>query len=391
LLNLPSRIRPLHVALTYNQKKEAAPQNSGNTTFAEPPAARDAAAPPPDSFDIPPLSPSRKNYRSDDRFAEWDEPETIEAVRAALAEQHTVTPIEADEDFFECVRSVRPDIVFNIAEGLNGVSREAQVPAMLDMLGIPYSGSDPLTLSICLDKSRTKEILSHYGVPTARFRVVESMEELRAAELPLPAMVKPLHEGSSKGIFDSSLARDRKTLEAAVEKVLHEYHQPALVEEFLPGREFTVGILGNHPALNVLPAVEIRFDSLPAGVNHIYSYEAKWIWDTIDNPLEIYECPARLEPSLRDEIASICSKAYRILRCRDWSRIDVRLDAAGRAHIIEVNPLPGILPNPKDNSCLPKAARAAGITYNALIQSALGYAALRHGLASVPEPVLTTP
>jgi len=217
------------------------------------------------------------------------------------------------------------------------------------------------------------------------------MEELAGADLPLPMMVKPLHEGSSKGIFDSSLARDRKELAAAVEKVLFEYRQPALVEEFLPGREFTVGILGNPPDLNVLPAVEIRFDSLPTGVNHIYSYEAKWIWDTIDNPLEIYECPARLEPSLRDEIASICSKAYRILRCRDWSRIDVRLDAAGRPHIIEVNPLPGILPNPKDNSCLPKAARAAGISYNALIQSALGYAAVRHGLVSAPEPVLTIP
>jgi D-alanine-D-alanine ligase len=262
---------------------------------------------------------------------------------------------------------------------------------MLDMLRIPYSGSDPLTLSVCLDKSRTKEILEHYRVPTARFVVVESMDELAAAEVPLPAMVKPLHEGSSKGIFDSSLARDRKGLAAAVEKVLFEYRQPALVEEFLPGREFTVGILGNPPFLNVLPIVEIKFDSLPAGVNHIYSYEAKWLWDTIDAPLDIYECPARLDPALKAEIDSVCARAYRILRCRDWSRIDVRLDAAGRPHIIEVNPLPGILPNPQDNSCLPKAARAAGISYNALIQSALGYAAIRHGLVAAPEPALTTP
>jgi D-alanine-D-alanine ligase len=386
LFNLPSRVRPLHVALTFNQKKEAASQNQSNTPFAEPPAADIAAAPSPDSFDIQSLSPAGP----DDRFAEWDTPETIEAVRAALAEVHTVTMVEADENFFETVRRLRPDIVFNIAEGLNGVSREAQVPAMLDMLRIPYSGSDPLTLAVCLDKSRTKEILSHYGVPTARFCVIDSMDDLAGADLPLPAMVKPLHEGSSKGIFDSSLARDRKSLTDAVEKVLFEYRQPALVEEFLPGREFTVGILGNAPALNVLPAVEIKFDSLPAGVNKIYSYEAKWIWDTTDKPLEIFECPARLEPALRDEIASVCARAYRILRCRDWSRIDVRLDGAGRPHIIEINPLPGILPNPKDNSCLPKAARAAGITYNELIRSALGYAAIRHGLATVPEPALTT-
>lgn len=390
MFNLPSRIRPLNVALTFNQKKEAASQNRVVTQFAEPPAAGEAAAPAPESFDTPSLSPSRPNLRSDDRYAEWDEPETIEAVRAALAEVHDVTTVEADEDFFETVRRLRPQIVFNIAEGMNGVSREAQVPAMLDMLGIPYSGSDPLTLALCLDKSRTKEVLSHYGIPTARFRVIESMDELASADLPLPAMVKPLHEGSSKGIFDASLARDRRGLAEGVEKVLTEYRQPALVEEFLPGREFTVGILGNAPAIHVLPAVEIRFDSLPEGVNHIYSYEAKWIWDTIDAPLDIYECPARLDPALKAEIASVCERTYRVLRCRDWSRIDVRLDAAGRPHIIEVNPLPGILPNPADNSCLPKAARSAGIPYNDLIRSALGFAAIRHGLATAPAPAPVT-
>lgn len=386
MLDLPSRINPLHVALTYNQKKEGAVQNSITPEFAEPPAANDAAAPPPESFDTLSLSPSR----SDDRFAEWDTPETIEAVRAALAEVHRVTLIEADENFYDTVRRIRPDIVFNIAEGLNGVSREAQVPAMLDMLRIPYSGSDPVTLSLCLDKSRTKEILSHYGVPTARFSVFETMTDLADAGVKLPAMVKPLHEGSSRGIFNSSLVRDKKELGAAVVKVLYEYHQPALVEEFLPGREFTVGILGNAPDLRVLPAVEIRFDSLPPGVNHIYSYEAKWIWDRSDNPLRIFDCPAPLEPALLGEITGICSRAYRLLRCRDWSRIDVRLDGSGRPHIIEVNPLPGILPNPVDNSCLPKAARAAGISYNALIQSALGFAAIRHGLASASAPVFTT-
>lgn len=386
--DLPSRIRPLHVALAYNQKKEDAVQHSDSAHFAEPPAAIDAAATIPESFDSPPLSPER----SDDLYAEWDTPETIEAVRAALAEVHRVTPIEADEEFYNRVRETRPDIVFNIAEGLNGVSREAQVPAMLDMLRIPYSGSDPLTLALCLDKSRTKEILSHYGVPTARFRVVSAVGELPAAtELTLPAMVKPLHEGSSKGIFDSSLVRDRKGLQEAVERVLFEYRQPALVEEFLPGREFTVGILGNVPDLRVLPPVEIRFDSLPEGVNRIYSYEAKWIWDRSDAPLEIFDCPARVEPALGAEIADVCARAYAALRCHDWSRIDVRLDSADRPNVIEINPLPGILPNPEDNSCLPKAARAAGISYDELIRSALGYAAIRHGLAaSAGSPVLTT-
>jgi D-alanine-D-alanine ligase len=314
---------------------------------------------------------------------------TIEAVRSALAEVHRVTPVEADEDFYGRVRELRPDIVFNIAEGLNGVSREAQVPAMLDMLGIPYSGSDPLTLALCLDKSRTKEVLGHYRVATPKFQIVTEMGDLRGVDVSLPAMVKPLHEGSSKGIFDSSLARTASALGKAVEKILTEYRQPAIIEEYLPGREFTVSLLGNGADLRVLPIVEINFGSLPEGVNPIYSYEAKWLWDTIDNPLEIYDCPARLEPALADEIGAVCARAYRILRCRDWSRIDVRLDAGGRPNIIEVNPLPGILPNPADNSCLPKAARAAGISYNELIQSALGFAAIRHGLADRPVPVST--
>jgi len=310
-------------------------------------------------------------------------------VRSALAEIHRVTLVEADEHFYERIRTLRPDIVFNIAEGLNGVSREAQVPAILDMLGIPYSGSDPLTLALCLDKSRTKEVLGYHRVPTPKFLLVSEMDQLRGIEISLPAMVKPVHEGSSKGIFDASLARTAHGLAAAVEKILVEYQQPAIVEEYLPGREFTVGILGNGPDIHVLPVVEINFSSLPEGVNPIYSYEAKWLWDTIENPLDIYECPARLEPELAREIDSVCRRAYGVLRCRDWSRIDVRLDAAGRPAIIEVNPLPGILPNPADNSCLPKAAREAGIPYNELIQSALGYAAIRHGLAARPHPVTT--
>jgi D-alanine-D-alanine ligase len=130
--------------------------------------------------------------------------------------------------------------------------------------------------------------------------------------------------------------------------------------------------------LNVLPIVEIKFDSLPAGVNRIYSYEAKWIWDRSDDPLDIFECPARIPTPLSDEIERICRKAYNVLRCRDWCRIDVRLDDAGQPHILELNPLPGILPKPEDNSCFPKAARAAGLGYDRLLQSVLGFAALRY-------------
>jgi len=331
-------------------------------------------------------SSSSSAVRLNDVYAEWDTMETVNAVRAALEEHYSVIMIEADEHAFEKLRRRDFDFVFNIAEGLHGSSRESQIPAMLDMLQIPYLGSDPLTLGICLDKSRAKEVLAHYGVPTAAFNVVHSMEELQDARVRFPSIVKPLHEGSSKGVYDSCVVRSPEDLEREVKTILEVYREPALVEEFLTGREFTVALLGNEDDVRVLPIVEIRFDALPAGANPIYSYEAKWVWDTRETPLEIFHCPAALSDSLRTEIESVCRDAYRVLRCRDWTRIDVRCDGKGHPHIIELNPLPGILPRPEDHSCFPKAARAAGMTYNELITTVLEIALKRCGFSGRNKP-----
>jgi D-alanine-D-alanine ligase len=307
--------------------------------------------------------------RRNDVYAEWDTMETVNAVRDALAEHYSVELVEANEEAYGRLRELRPEFAFNMSEGLHGVSREAQIPAILEMLRIPYLGSDPLTLSVCLDKSRAKEILLYYGVPTPAFRVVASLDAVRNVEVAFPSMVKPLHEGSSKGIYNSCVVRSARELEREVHTILEVYEEPALIEDFLVGREFTVAMLGNGNDVRVLPIVELKFDALPAGVNHIYSYEAKWIWDRADNPLEIFECPARVDRELQAGIEKVCRDAYRILRCRDWSRIDVRLDSHNQPNIIEVNPLPGILPKPEDNSCFPKAARATGLDYNAMIQT----------------------
>lgn len=314
-----------------------------------------------------------------DAQAEWDAPETIAAVKAALEERHEVISIDAAEDAYGVLRKTRPDIVFNIAEGATGSSREGFIPSILEYLQIPYTASDPLTLNTCLDKSRTKEILAYNGLPTSRFRVV-SDHNFSFNSLHYPLMVKPLYEGSSIGIRNDSLVRSRKEMLERVTWLLDTYKEPALVEEFLPGREFTAAILGNGKEARVLPIVEILFDSLPPGVNPIYSYEAKWIWDQSSNPLKIFECPANLTSELQADIESACLQAYSIMRCRDWCRVDVRLDASGRPQILELNPLPGILPNPEDNSCFPKAARAAGINYNQLINSVLDIACKRYGL-----------
>lgn len=322
--------------------------------------------------------------KSVDTFAEWDTWETINAVKEAIETFHTVELIEADHNAYQKLKESasggKCDIVFNIAEGFNGLSREAQIPAILDMLNIPYGGSDPLTLSICLNKARTKEILSYHKIPNAKFLVVDELEQLRYLRLEFPLIVKPIGEGSSKGIYSSSFANNKNELMLEVKRILNEYKQPALIEEFLPGREFTVAIIGNNGDAEVLPVVEISYKDFPEDFIPIYSYEAKWILDTREKPLNVFSCPAKLDHALESKIKETALKTFQVLRCRDWSRIDLRLDQNNIPNIIEVNPLPGILPNPEDNSCFPKAARTVGLSYTEMINKVLYIAAKRYNL-----------
>jgi len=368
------------IGLAYNQKPEpselASPASEGGRQ-------EDGELPRPD--EEPPskiLGLSIAELIARDEFAEWDSPSTIAAVESALSHLGRVVRLEANEDFPERLRQTRPDIVFNIAEGFHGVSREAHVPAICEFFGIPYSGSDPFTLTLCLDKARTKETLTFHGIPTPKFAVVEKIEDLEAFGRPLslPLFVKPLHEGSSKGITDSNLCWDRAHLLRQTEFLLENYDQPVIVEEYLPGKEFTCAVLGNGDAASVLPIVGMNFESLPKGALPIYGFDAKFVWDRPENPLDIFQCPARLTRELQASIERVTLDAFRVLGCRDWARIDVRLDAVGVPNVLEVNPLPGILPDPADNSCLPKAARAAGISYDELIQNCLKYAAARQGV-----------
>lgn len=323
---------------------------------------------------------SAQNQAMIDTYAEWDTWETVNAVKSALEIYNNVSLVEADENAFENLRRLKPDIVFNIAEGFNGISREAQIPAILDMLSIPYTGSDPLTLATCLDKARTKEILTYHNIPNAKFLLVGRTGQLKNHSLGYPVIVKPVSEGSSKGIFTSSFARNASELKNEVKRIINEYNQAALVEEFLPGREFTVALIGNGDEAEVLPVVEIKYNDFPEDFIPIYSYEAKWILDTKENPLEVFSCPAEIDKKLEERIKFTALSAYNILRCKDWSRIDIRLGSDGVPNIIEVNPLPGILPDPEENSCFPKAARAAGLDYNNMINSVLYVAAKRYKL-----------
>lgn len=322
---------------------------------------------------------SNYSHRLSDEFAEWDDAETIDAITSALQKNsHEVIHIEADENAFKKLSDIRPDIVFNIAEGYGGASRESYIPMMLEMLGIPYTASDPVTIGICHDKSRCKEILSYYNIPTPPFFITDS--PLNGEAVNFPRFVKPVHEGSSKGIYNSSLVNCKKELNKEILRIKTDYNQPSIIEQFLDGPEFTVAIIGNGENARVLPIVEINLNEVPEGFNKIYSYEVKWFFDTRENKLDIFSCPADISHELTKKIEKICLDAYKVLRIKDWARIDVRCDRELNPYIIEINPLPGILPDPDDNSCLPKAARTAGIGYDELINTVLDFASRRYKL-----------
>ncbi|MDD5361441.1 MAG: ATP-grasp domain-containing protein [Ignavibacteria bacterium] len=321
-----------------------------------------------------------ENYpeRLDDTYAEWDSMETIDAVKSALvSENHEVELVEANDDSYFKLKELKPDFVFNVAEGFYGASRESQIPSMLEMLNIPFTGSDSITIGICHDKSRCKEILSYYNIPNSKFFITDTPVK-SGSDLNFPKFVKPLHEGSSKGIYNSSVVNSVEELNSEIERVKSCYGQPALVEDYITGKEFTVAMLGNGNDVRVLPIVEINLDTVPEGFNKIYSYEVKWFFDTRENQLDIFRCPAEIDRKIYSHIEKVCKDAFRVLRIRDWARIDIRLDGNNVPNVIEINPLPGILPDPADNSCYPKAARNVGMDYNKMINAVLHEAVKRN-------------
>jgi len=370
----------LNIALTYNIKREA-----GETTTAEPGFSGN----PNQSAEI--LSDDRKKYlnkniienyseRIDDTYAEWDSMETITAVKDALESGgHRVTLIEADENSYIKLKELKPDFVFNIAEGYYGSSRESQIPAILEMLNIPFTGSDSITTGICHDKSRCKEILKYYGIATPDFFITDNKFQISELnpKIKFPKFIKPLHEGSSKGIYNSSVVYNTEELNNEIQRIKKLYNQPSIVEDYLPGKEFTAAVLGNNGSARVLPLIEIDLSFVPEDFNKIYSYEVKWFFDTRENQLDIFKCPAEIDSALYSEIENLCLNTYNKLRIKDWARIDIRLDENDTPYIIEINPLPGILPDPRDNSCYPKAARTAGMDYNQMINAVLNEAVKR--------------
>jgi D-alanine-D-alanine ligase len=310
--------------------------------------------------------------------AEFDEPATIAAIHEAIeANGHSCIDVEADEDAFVHLRDLRPtiDLVFNIAEGRIGESREAQVPSMLEMLGIPFSHSGSLTQAISLDKALTKKVWRYHGLPTPRFALFGAgLEQETVEAMRFPVLVKPNAEGSSKGLFDGNLLDHPSELLPKVEEIQSLVGGEILVEEFLPGREFTVTVLGNPgvgDGLVVLPIVEQNYERFPPDLHHFASYEAKWFYEDSDAGRDACMCPADLTPELREAVETLAKRAFVSLGARDVARVDIRLDAEGEPHLLEINTLPGMHHDPELTSYFPVSARAAGWDYPTMIGQVL--------------------
>jgi len=332
-----------------------------------------------------------------DAEAEFDDMGTILAVKGAIEEKgYEAELFESDQTLPVRLARQRPDIVFNIAEGTNGRGREAHVPAILSYLGIPYTGSDEVTMCVTMDKSLTVKLLGLYNIPAPKHILLKAknyqagsaanltpdiwcgaaagitadLTPGASGPLSFPVIVKPNAEGSGKGISGVSVAANTDELHNILPKMFTAYKQDMLVEEYIAGREFTVGIIGDGRRARVFTPMEIIFRDNSAG---IYSYEVKRNFkDYVD-----YKCPPDISADKQAELMDTAGKIYDILECRDFARMDFRMDAQDNIYFIEINTLPGLAPGYSD---YPMLAEYNGIGYNDLVQRILANAMIRYGL-----------
>ena len=306
-----------------------------------------------------------------DIHEEYDSEDTIVALADTLATLgHRPRRLGGGRAFVEAMLARPPQMVFNLAEGAGSRSREAQVPALCEMLGVACTGSDPLTMALTQDKALAKRVVRSAGLRTAESRVIDSEAAIDAIDLAFPLFVKPVAEGSSMGVRGTSLVRDAQALRREIGRCLHQYRQPVLVETYLAGAEATVAIGGHGDNARVLGAMGIEPASGPVE-DFVYGLESKRGYKALVR----YHVPPRLASSQLADIEGLALAAYRALGCRDLARVDVRLDAAGQAHFIELNPLPGLNPVTGD-ICL--IAYGIGMSYASLIAGVLESALLRH-------------
>jgi D-alanine-D-alanine ligase len=305
-----------------------------------------------------------------DANAEFDHEDTIGIIAEALGSWgHRVVRIGNVHNLLDNLKSLSVDIVFNISEGLNGRNRESQVPIVLEMAGIPFVGADGLTLGLTLDKVMTKKILVSEAIPTPKFLEVKDSKDIDGVRLKFPLIVKPRYEGSSKGINDNSVVEDLSRLKQQVDWVITTYHQSALIEEFIRGKEFTVAIIGNNPP-QVLPLVQIRIDGKLQLDNSFYTF-SRIHSNTLD-----YVCPAEISKKLEKMISDLALRTYEAVECRDFGRVDIRVDKDNNPYVLEINPLPSL----STEDVFMVVAKYLKITYNEIIKRILNSALARYSL-----------
>jgi D-alanine-D-alanine ligase len=322
------------------------------------------------SFDL--KTAVTKNTSVDDALEEYDSPETIEVITKAFqAKGHSVIKLGGGLQLLDNIRREKVDIVFNIAEGRGTYrSREAQVPSILEMLDIPYTGSDPECLAVSLDKPLTKKIVAVEGIATPKWIVIDAQDELGKVDwggFSFPAIVKPAFEGSSKGIRLTSIVENKNKAQMEADRIFRDYKQPVMIEEFIDGDEITVGVIGNSPPklvgmMRILPKKKEK--------HFVYSLEVKR--DYVN--LVEYESPVCLPQRVLEKLGSDSLQVYKILGCRDFARIDFRVSAAGIPYFLEVNPLPGL----GTYSDLIIMAVKLGWTHEEVIQAVLNAAVKRY-------------
>jgi len=320
----------------------------------------------------------RKEYLAEgygiEETAEFDKPDTIDAIEGALQQEGFETErIGHVKNLMESLaRGRRWDLVFNIAEGMNGIGRESQVPAILDVYNIPYTFSDPLVMSLTLHKGMTKRVVRDAGIPTPVFAEVLALEDADRISFPPPYFIKPVAEGTGKGVGPESIINHAEGLKKACKIMIGEFDQPVLVETYLPGREFTVGLVGSGPKTEVVGTIEVHL--LAGAEAGVYSYANK---EQSEELVEYRRVLSREDNSVA-QAEDIARKVWRLLGCRDAGRIDLRCDGEGNPYFLEVNPLAGLHPTHSD---LPIICQQAGIPYLRLIERIIESAAQRRGKA----------
>jgi D-alanine-D-alanine ligase len=261
------------------------------------------------------------------------------------------------------LKEIQPDVVFNLCESVYGnACWEMNIPALLDLFQIPYTGSPPLTLGLCLDKGKVKDILNSQGILTPRYKIFDQgFKPMKGSVFPI--IVKPLHEDGSLGISRESVVYEDETLNKQVQYIIEKYHQPAIVEEYIEGRELNVGLLETNGNVSVLPISEIDYSEFPEGVPKICGYDAKWITESVEYQKSKPICPAPLEWVMQKRVEHLAVRVFKLFECRDYARVDMRIDRDGKIYILEVNPNPDISPQ----SGMNRALKVRGMTYEEFV------------------------